>query len=282
MYRLLQFLLSVFVVLTWSADAPSAPQIPNIALMPFQVDGADPAYATALMEKMKSELTSSGAFRVLERQRMDEILQEQGFQQTGACDASGCLVEAGRLLGVDKMLSGTLSKAGTTFVVAISLVDVESGQISASVNCTVPGSSDSLFQNAPSQLVHKLRLATDPRYVQATDSALAASNLAAKQAALDAQKRTQTIHQHIAWGFSGLALVSLGSAVYFHTNAQSMHDQANKDFAQYQNATTTTQSVYWHQQTKDHLDKGNRSIILRNSLGALGLLSLGTAFYFFF
>jgi len=59
---------------------------------------------------------------------MQDILTEQGFQQTG-CTSSECLVEAGRLLNVHQIVGGSIGRAGELYTVELRLIDVESGQI---------------------------------------------------------------------------------------------------------------------------------------------------------
>jgi len=264
------FSFTLFVATT--LQAASAPK--NIALMPAKGQGVDSVYALALDEKIKGELTATGAYRVLERVRMDEILKEQGLQQSGACDASGCLVQAGRLLGVDQMVGGTLAKVGNTFVASLSLVDVESGQIIASVDASVPASSDSLLQRAPRELVYKLRLASDTTFahLQTQAAQVAASELRASQ------NRT---HKVMAWSLAGGALVFAGVAAFFHNDAQKKFDRSDVYYAQYKAANTTSGAVAARASAQDQLDKGNRSQLVRNFAAATSLLCLGFSIKFF-
>ncbi len=58
-----------------------------------------------------NELVKSGKFTVIERQRLDAILQEQGLSLSGQVSANSA-VSAGQLLGVDYMLTGRITKFG--------------------------------------------------------------------------------------------------------------------------------------------------------------------------
>lgn len=58
-----------------------------------------------------NELVKSGQFTVIERQRLDDILKEQGLSLSGQVSA-GSAVQAGKLLGVDYMLTGRITKFG--------------------------------------------------------------------------------------------------------------------------------------------------------------------------
>jgi hypothetical protein len=89
-------------------------------------------------------LVKTNAFVVLERAVMDEILKEQGFQQTG-CTTTECAVEVGKLLNVQKMVSGTTGKLGKTWTMDISLIDIETSQIEKSFFRDYKGEIDGLL-----------------------------------------------------------------------------------------------------------------------------------------
>ena len=81
----------------------------------------------AITNRFETELMKTDSFTVLERRNMDAILQEQGFQQTGACSSSECQVKVGQLLGVDRIITGEVSKVGDIVSMNLKMVDVEKG-----------------------------------------------------------------------------------------------------------------------------------------------------------
>jgi len=89
--------------------------------------------------RLETELIRRGAFVVLERRRMDDILVEQGMQQSGACDTESCEVKMGQLLGVDKVLTGSLGKVGAVYSLNVKLLDVATGKILESQAVDVEG-----------------------------------------------------------------------------------------------------------------------------------------------
>ena len=91
------FLLSLFC-LFFCDNCPAQIQ-PVIATLDFNVsEGISPAAAMALTNIVNSELLISNKYVVVERQKMREILEEQGFQMSG-CTSSSCAVEVGRGAG---------------------------------------------------------------------------------------------------------------------------------------------------------------------------------------
>ena len=63
---------------------------------------------------------------------MNDILKEQGFQQTG-CTNTECAVEAGKLIGVGKIVIGSIFKVEKLYSLDIRMVDVGTGKIENSV-----------------------------------------------------------------------------------------------------------------------------------------------------
>lgn len=82
-----------------------------------------------ISDRLESELALTKSVVLLERRRMQEILQEQGFQQSGACDAANCQVQVGQLLGVDQVVAGSVGKVGSVYSLNVKLIDVQSGTI---------------------------------------------------------------------------------------------------------------------------------------------------------
>ncbi|MCU0606466.1 MAG: SUMF1/EgtB/PvdO family nonheme iron enzyme [Candidatus Edwardsbacteria bacterium] len=102
----------------------------TISVMDLNVtSGVSAGEAVMLTDKLLNELVNNGAYKVVERSKRDEILKEQGFQQTGACDQGRCLVEAGQLLGVQKMVGGTIGRLGAVYAVELRIMDVKTGEI---------------------------------------------------------------------------------------------------------------------------------------------------------
>lgn len=76
-------------------------------------------------------IVSTGRFDVIDRINRDKILKEQGFQLTPIVDES-TRVEVGRILGVQKIITGDLSFIDGGFFLSIQLLDVQTGKIEAS------------------------------------------------------------------------------------------------------------------------------------------------------
>jgi len=100
-----------------------------VAVLDLEGRGISALEAATLTDRLRSEMVSVGVFQVVERGQMEEILGEQGFQQTG-CTSVECAVEIGKLLGVQAMCSGSIGKLGTVYTVDVRMFDVGTGEIS--------------------------------------------------------------------------------------------------------------------------------------------------------
>ena len=128
---------------------------PSIAILDFQGKGVSEIEASALTDRLASELFNLGRFKLIEREQMNELLEEQGFQQTG-CVSSECAVEVGMMVGAEQIVTGSISKIGDLFSVATRIVDVETGEILQMTNYDFEGDIGQLMtrgmRNAAAQL----------------------------------------------------------------------------------------------------------------------------------
>ena len=143
--------LSVFICLSIFSAAmqlyAQAPAALNVAVNDLIGKGIEQSSAAIISDRLRSELINTGAFRVMERNEMDNILKEQGFQKSGACDDATCLVEVGQLLGVERMVAGTVGKIETLYTISLRMINVATGQIMFTVNEDFEGDIKSLLVN---------------------------------------------------------------------------------------------------------------------------------------
>lgn len=91
--------------------------------------GIEESTTDIISDRLRSELINTGAFRVMERNEMENVLKEQGFQKTGACEESSCIVEIGKLLGVERMVAGSIGKVGNFLTLSLRIISVATGEI---------------------------------------------------------------------------------------------------------------------------------------------------------
>lgn len=107
--RLLSACVALVAILA-PATALVAQDRPRIAVIPF--DNRTDWWANGMGEiaadMIVTRLVNSGYFSVIERERLEAILQEQGFQLSGQVNPSD-VVEIGRLAGVMYLITGSVT-----------------------------------------------------------------------------------------------------------------------------------------------------------------------------
>jgi formylglycine-generating enzyme required for sulfatase activity len=116
--------------LALAADKKPIKRAENIvAVIDIESTGkVDKDLVRPLTDSVRKEIVKSGKYEVMDRGNMDKILKEQAFQMTG-CTSKECAVEAGQLLGVGKIVVGSVSIIGKTYLLSLSLVNVETGKV---------------------------------------------------------------------------------------------------------------------------------------------------------
>jgi len=118
----------------------------------------------------------------MERSQMDKVLKEQNFQSSGICDTSECAIEVGKLLGVQNIIVGTLSKVGETYTVSTRLINVQTGEVLKSTTHNTSTKVDAILTEIVPIIADELSGATPlidtTSKLQAAATALPAAPLA--------------------------------------------------------------------------------------------------------
>ena len=116
----------------------------TVAVLDFEGRGISQLESATLTDRLSSELANTNAVILVERGQMSEILNEQGFQQSG-CTSDECAAEVGALLGVKNMISGSFGKLGNTYTIDAKMFSVESGATIKTVSKSYKGEIDGLI-----------------------------------------------------------------------------------------------------------------------------------------
>ena len=100
----------------------------GIAVLDLEPQGVAASTAAVISEFVRGEFRKSQRMDLVEKNRMDVLLKQRAFEQTG-CTESKCAAEAGTILQVDKMIIGTLGKLGQKYVLTLRVVDVKTAKI---------------------------------------------------------------------------------------------------------------------------------------------------------
>ena len=152
MKKMTKFVFLLYSSLLWAQTntmtAETAAQLAagkeTVAILDFEGRGINQMEAQTLTDRLRSEMVNTDAVIMVERNQMEEIMNEQGFQQSG-CTTSECAAEVGALLGVQNMVSGSFGKLGNSYTIDAKLFSVSTGGTIRSVSKTYKGEVDGLL-----------------------------------------------------------------------------------------------------------------------------------------
>ncbi|MBD3422167.1 MAG: DUF2380 domain-containing protein [Chitinivibrionales bacterium] len=139
------------------SEKPYTPEVKkSVALNGLAGRGIDNHEAATLTDVLRTEIINTGRFQMMERSEMEEILKEQAFQHSGACNEEACVVEMGQILGIDQMISGSVGKVGKAYSINVRVVEVRSGKIVNTVAHTYTGPIEGLLTTEMKVVAKKL------------------------------------------------------------------------------------------------------------------------------
>ncbi len=140
--RFIACAIMTFAVL--SAAGSGFPQTKTtIAVLNFEAKNVGQETADAVSDILSTELFNTNRFQVIERQAITRLLKEQELQMTGVTDMSKA-AEIGKVLNAEKIMIGSVSRLGQTYIINTRLVDVETGALELAQNTKSPKGEEGL------------------------------------------------------------------------------------------------------------------------------------------
>ena len=138
----------------------------TLAVLNLEAQGVSLIEAEVISERLRSRVSQtlrSGKYRdsdrdqymVIERTQMDKIFDQFEVQNTG-CVTDSCAVEFGKMLGVERIVIGSIGLVGNTYSVSARIVDVETTETIVVADHLYPGSIDKFIKNEISKVSDKL------------------------------------------------------------------------------------------------------------------------------
>ena len=117
-----------------------------IAIYGLRAIGIPENVSASLSEALEVHVVNSGKFRVMSRSDVNQVLKENAFQLSGACNTNECIVEVGQIIGVRKIITGSISKLGLSYNIVLKILDVETSEIISSKSISVKGDEGDLIK----------------------------------------------------------------------------------------------------------------------------------------
>jgi len=237
----------------------------RIAIMDLQAIDVPESTSRAVSDLLRTEMFNTGLFRVIERGEMNAILKEQEFQM-GGCTDTECAVEMGRLLSARKMLVGSVSKLGKSFIINARIVDVERGEMEFGEKAKAKSEDDldTAVEVFAKRIVARIRASQEGEKIEKVDSYVEVKPKIKKER----KPGTTTWVGKGGLGLIGAGLLSGGFAFYYNGKAQKAHD--------YYTSLNKERTVDWTWKEWDlEWEKVENSMNSRDMYNFLGIGAVG-------
>ena len=125
-------LTKIFIILLLSSFLPLSltPQNDSVKIVvaDFDVFLIEKQYGTIVSEVLVSKLSADGTVRVIERSKLNKIIDEMALAQTGLINPEDA-VKTGQIAGANRMVVGSVGKLGVEYVVNARIINVETGRV---------------------------------------------------------------------------------------------------------------------------------------------------------
>ena len=126
----------------------------SIAVMNFKTVNCPSSLQLAIQDMLAGKLFREKIFTLMERSQMDMIIKEHGFKKEG-CDDSKCVSQLGKILSVDKIITGTVMKLND-YRIEVRVINTANSRVDFSVTKNKI-SSEKYFEESTTGIVQNIR-----------------------------------------------------------------------------------------------------------------------------
>lgn len=101
--------------------------LPILTVLDFTVQGVSQVEMKTIISILSSSIFQMERFTVIDVSQRENILNEIEFSSSGCTDES-CLLEIGKLLAAEMIVTGSLSKIGSRYVLSSKLLETQTGR----------------------------------------------------------------------------------------------------------------------------------------------------------
>lgn len=130
-----------------------------------------------ITDKIRDRMVGNVGVQVISRANIEEVLKEQEFSQSGACDELNCQIELGKFLSADKLVDGSVNKIDNLYNVSVRLTDISTSQITLTFNeefeCTLGELLSIYTQTVVDKIIKSIKEKNTGVFIIDTDSLVA-------------------------------------------------------------------------------------------------------------
>ena len=182
------------------------------------------SWERSVPDLLRANLSGNEDLVILDRNRLDKVLEEQALTLSGLTDSSA-IQSVGKLVGAEFILSGTVDKQNNEYVISADLIRVKTGQVQTEI-----------VRSADREYLDEM-------------IAMLANNLIYRLTGTGEYQSNKTYTSNSAWYWTG-ATVLLGTASlitnnYYHDNLDKYGAATGlKEFDKYYNNANSSKNLY--------------------------------------
>lgn len=131
----------------------------TLAILETESDNVDITTIKILNSNLIGEMANSRKIRLVERTRLDAVVQELGLISSGLTAESDSLAQIGKMTGADLLLLSSIGKVGSVYSINLRVINVETAQneqsVTVSDNCS-RSELHTLVKQACRELLYKM------------------------------------------------------------------------------------------------------------------------------
>ena len=132
----------------------------TIAIFDFNGNGVSDDVVNTLTDRLRSEMMRFNNISVVERKRIDAVLEEQQIQLSGCADK--CLIEVGKLVGSSSIIVGSIGKVGSYYTINARKINAMTSKVENAISYDSRYNIDQLLVEGMKEVSYKLILGTSP------------------------------------------------------------------------------------------------------------------------
>ena len=130
----------------------------TIAIFDFTGNGVSDEIVYTLTDRLRSEIMNFKKITVVERKRLDAVMQEQKIQISGCVDE--CLIELGKLLGSSSIIVGSIGKVGSYYTINARKINATTSEVESAISFDSKNNIDRLLVEGIKEVSHQLIMGT--------------------------------------------------------------------------------------------------------------------------
>ena len=156
MMRRISTLIVLFINIISAETYINRPQ--TIAIFDFKGNGVSDEIVYTLTDRLRSEIMNFKKITVVERKRLDAVMQEQKIQISGCVDE--CLIELGKLLGSSSIIVGSIGKVGSYYTINARKINATTSEVESAISFDSKNNIDRLLVEGMKEVSHQLIMGT--------------------------------------------------------------------------------------------------------------------------